>query len=900
MRLINMRVEGLTYPLGVDTATPAFSWQVVVDRPNWRQSAFQVLVAADAEQVQTHNDLLWDSGRFAGDYPQAVPQSGLTIASMERYCWQVRVWDETGQASEWSAPAWFGTGMLRPTDWQARWIGRGLADEPVCDLQRFQEESKVLADLIPDDHIDPRSTLLRREIQLPDRPVEATVFVTGLGFYELYINGRKVGDHVLAPSRTDYRFRVLYDAYEATGLLHAGLNGLGLWLGNGWYNPLKKHWNWRMQWHGSPRAILQLHLRYADGRTEVLGTDRTWTTRPGPITCSCIYDGETYDARLEHPGWSEASFDDTSWAPANEVSPPGGVLRWHDLEPIRVTEHISPSRLAEPRPGTFVFDMGQNFAGWARLRAAGPAGSTITVRSAENLYPDGTLNNLTSADARQADTFILAGAGLETYEPRFSYHGGQYIEMTGHPARPTLDSIEGCVIRSDCAQSGTFECDNEAINHIHRCTVWSQKSNMPGLPTDDCQRAERLGWLGDAHVGFGQAVANFEMDRFYRKYLRDLESAQHASGEMPIIAPRPVHEAGSVCWGSAYPLLTWYHYREFGDRRILQEHLEGLRRYVQFMLGTATDFILPPDRFGDHTSPVPGWKHTKPSLASTWYFLYDSLIVSWAAGILGREDLSREHAHLAQRITQAFNARFLDPATGWYGEGTQCEQVMPLYLDIVPRESRKAAVAQLVAAIEKDWNGHIAAGILGTRYMLECLDRLGRSDLAWRMVTQTTHPSWINMCQGRTTLSETWDQLGGTNNHIMYGCVDAWFYGTLAGIVVDESAVPDRRLVLQPYFAPGLGYCRAQRPTIHGPVHSHWRRQDSAILWNVDVPAAATAVVRIRQAPELEIRLQGRAVWPAPAEGGPLAGLLQPVMQGQGVIELHIGSGRHSFEIAPK
>lgn len=900
MRLVNMRVEGLVYPLGVDTAMPAFSWQVVADRPNWRQSAFQVRVAANAERVRSGDDLLWDSGRLACDYPQAVPQSGLAIASMDRYCWQVRVWDQTGQACQWSEPAWFGTGMLRPTDWRARWIGRGSADEPVCDLQRFQEESKVLLDLIPDECIDPRSTLLRREIALRDRPVRATAFVTGLGFYELHINGRKVGDHELAPSRTDYRFSVLYDAYDVTGLLHGGANGLGLWLGNGWYNPLKKHWNWRMQWHGSPRAILQMHLHYADGRTEVLGTDLMWTTSPGPITSSCIYDGETYDARLEQPGWAEASFDDASWAQANEVPPPAGVLRWHDLEPIRVTEHISPSRLTQPQPGTFVFDMGQNFAGWARLRVAGPAGSAITVRFAENVHPEGMLNDSTSEDACQADTFLLGGQGLETYEPRFTYHGGQHVEMTGHPSQPTPDAIEGCVIRSDCAQGGTFECDNEAINHIHRCTVWSQKSNMPGLPTDDCQRAERLGWLGDAHVGFHQAVANFEMDRFYRKYLRDLAAAQHASGEMPIIAPRPVHEAGSVCWGSAYPLLTWYHYQEFGDRRVLQEHLEGLRRYVQFMMGTATDYILPSDRFGDHTSPVPGWKHSKPTLASTWYFLYDSLIVSWAAGVLGLEDLAREQAQLAQRITQAFNACFLDPATGKYGEGTQCEQVMPLYLGIVPPESREAAVGRLVAAIEEEWNGHLGAGILGTRYMLECLDRLGRTDLAWRIVAQTTHPSWINMCKGRTTLSETWDPTRGTNNHIMYGCVDAWFYSTLAGIVVDESAPPDRRLVLQPYFAADMGDCRATRPTIRGPVHSHWRRQGGAILWNVDVPAGATAIVRIRQVPQLQIRLQGQAIWPASTEGALAAGLPGPVMQDHGILEVQIGSGRTTFEIAAK
>jgi alpha-L-rhamnosidase len=913
-----LQVESLSSPLGLDACCPAFRWRVETSRRGWGQSAYRVVVARTPQALADESPLLWDSGKTADSSSRAVPPS-LPLASAQSYWWKVRVWDDAHEPSDWSEPARFGTGVLRPEEWQARWIGAGPIHEARYDLQRFAAEPAVMTALIPDDAIDLRSVLLRRSLNLPERPAAARVFVTGLGFYELYLNGRKVGDHVLAPSRTNYLTSVLYDAFDVTDLLGSGQNVLGIMLGNGWYNPPKEHWNWRMQWHGSPRGILQCHIEYADGRREVVASDGSWKTHSGPITFSCIYGGEEYDARLEQAGWAEAGFDDSSWGSANEVEPPGGRLAYHALPPIRVTEHVRPIAMTQPKPGMVVYDMGQNFAGWVRLRVRGPRGTAVALRFAENVKPDGTLNNSTSKDARQSDTYILRGDGREeVYEPRFTYHGFQYVEMTGYPGLPDLDTIEGCVIRSACRQLGSFQCGHETIDHIHRCTVWSQKSNMPGLPTDDCQRAERLGWLADAHVGFAEAVCNFEMDSFYRKYLRDLAQAQYPSGEMPLIAPYPLDKGDNgVCWGSAYPLIAWYHYQNFGDARVLREHLDGLRRYVDWMVGQADNLIAPPDPLGDWNSSIPGFKQGQPELASTWYLYYDSLIVSQAAGVLGLEDLHRQYRQLAEQVRDAFNRRFLDAKTGQYGEGTQCEQVMPLYLDMVPPEQLKLAQQRLLIALEFLSDGHIAVGILGARYILEYLDRIGRSDMAWRAVTKTSFPSWGRLCQGRTTLGECWNGWG-TKNHVMLGVVDAWFHWALGGIRVDESASGADRLVLQPFFAPGLDHCRCVRPTVRGQVWSHWQREgrelswckpdewsdhfdpsrwqreNRGIRWSIGIPAGNKARVTLALPPGGTLHEGGTLLWDGrPAKDAP--GVDEVADLGDGRVQLVLGSGQYDL-----
>lgn len=932
MQILELQVENLSSPQGLDELRPAFSWQVQTSRRAWRQKRCRVLLAATSDALANESPLIWDSGFLVSDSPSLVPSEPLPLKSSTRYWWKVQVEDETGQLSPWSETESFGTGIVRPQDWQAKWIGAGPSHEVKHDLQRFAKEPEVMKTLIPDESIDLRSVLLRKSFNLSRRPISARVFVTGLGFYELALNGRKVGDQVLAPSRTEYQQSVLYDAFDITDLLRSGQNVLGIMLGNGWYNTPKEHWSWKMQWHGSPRAILQCHLEYADGSTEVIRSDDSWKTHSGPITFSCIYDGEDYDARLEQIGWNDTDFDASTWKTANIVEAPGGRLVYHHLPPIRVTEHIRPISMSQPRPGTVIFDLGQNFAGWVRLRVKGPKGTTVTLRFTENVKHDGTLNNRTSPDARQSDIYILRGDNREEiYGPRFTYHGFQYVEMTGFPGQPDLDTILGCVIRSDCRQIGSFNCWHQLIDHIHRCTVWAQKSNMPGLPTDDCQRAERMGWLADAQISFSHVVGNFEMAAFYRKYLRDLAQSQYANGEMPCVAPRPVRgnctreardDGDFFCWGAAYPLMTWEYYQQFGDKRILQEHLEGIKRFVDWMLSRSTNFILPVDHLADHNSAIPGRENGKPELASTWYFYFSCLIVARAAGVLGLEALNRQYTQLADQIREAFNRRFLNPASGQYGDGTQCEQLMPLYLDMVPSELVRKVQMKMLISIEFLWDGHLALGILGTRYILEYLDRIGRNDIAWRAVTKDSFPSWGRLCEGRTTLGECWNRWG-TKNHPMFGVVDAWFHRALGGIRVDESANGADRLILEPYFALDLNRCRCVHPSTHGQVWSHWQRdrrgdphfrveewsdhfdmttwrqEGHTIFWFLEIPAGAQARAIIPIIPGTSVREGDQVIWNQGVVQDLSPGLLSIEALTDNRLQIVLGSGKFTFQFSP-
>ena len=888
-----LRINDLVCPLGLDDASPALSWQLAwPPERDQGQSACQVLVASGRGLLAGDRADIWDSGKVASSRSTYTCYAGPALRSVGTYWWKVRIWDRRGQPTPWSEPAGFGTGLFDAADWRARWIGRGPCREPHLPHERFSRDFEKYLDTV---EVDGRSTLLRKEFA-PTKPVRAArVFVSGLGFYELYVNGRRIGEQVNGPARTEYRHRVLYDAFDITDILQDGPNAMGLMLGNGWFNPAKKYWGWRMQWYGSPKAILQCHIDYADGTSEIIRTDGSWRSSAGPITANCIYDGETYDARLEQSGWDSPGFDDSAWSPANVVEAPGGAMRHQALDPIKVTESFAPAAVKQVQPGVFVFDMGQNFAGWVRLRATGPAGTSVRMHFAENIHPDGTLNPATNKLADQTDTYILKGEGEEVWEPRFTYHGFQYVEIAGYPGEPGRDAIEGRVVRSSCPQVGEFTCDNELINHIHRCTVWSQKSNMMGLPTDDCQRPERMGWTGDAHLAFDQHVCNFDLAAFYRKWLWDLSDSQFANGDIPIIAPRPIEESESFCWASAWVLIPWYCYRTYGDIRFLGDHFDGMKRFVEFLRATADGLILPADRYSDHCSAQPGWEHGKPLLTGTWYFYYDTLTLAKAAEALGRDADHRRYSELAQQILAAFNKRFLDTQTGQYDDGSQCSHVMPLYLGMAPAGHRQAVLDHLLADILQNRGGCLSTGILGTRYLLECLEQAGHVELAWQLAVNEKAPSWGAMTAGRTTLSESWGADRGTNNHVMFGAVDAWFYQTLGGIRLDLSLPEPDSLAIAPYFDSPLKQWRAIRAIPAGRVISAGRKKDHSIEWEVEIPANSRGRLSLSVGgkPPAGVRENGREL-----RQGAIPGIRSIETVGDR-LDLVVGSGRYEFVIDP-
>jgi alpha-L-rhamnosidase len=468
LRITELRCEYQQDAVGVDTQHPQLGWQIESLDPGIRQFAYQVLVAKSPELLASDQGDLWDSGKVKSSDSVHVPYLGSALSSRLRCYWKARVWDVSGHRSAWSQTAFWEMGLLRQEDWQGRWIGSGPPQEPRT-ASGFFKSTNELSQVDQPVAVDRRSTLLRKTFVLHKPVSRARLYIAGLGYSEASCNGRRIGDRVLAPAKTNYRKWVLYDIYDLTTRLGPGTNVIGIMLGNGWFNPNPKWWEpYRMQWFGSKRALVQLHLEYGDGSSEVIISDNSWKTALGPILNSCVYDGEVYDAREELPNWDKAVTNDADWVPANVVEPPGGVLMSHLMPPIRVVEHIPALAVKHPKTGVQVFDFGQNFAGWARLSASGPRGTRIQLRYAEDVREDGSLDVTSNEKAEATDIYLMKGEGVEVYEPRFTFHGFRYVELTGFPGEPELTNLLGCVVHTDCANTGSFVCGNELLNRIHR------------------------------------------------------------------------------------------------------------------------------------------------------------------------------------------------------------------------------------------------------------------------------------------------------------------------------------------------------------------------------------------------------------------------------------------------
>lgn len=885
LRPANLRCEYTTNPTGVEAGRPRLSWELESPQRNQQQSAYHVLVSSTQELLRANKGDLWDSGPIKSTKPVHVKYGGSLLRSRQSCWWKVRVWDGDGKASGWSALASWEMGLLRPEDWKAQWIGSGPAREP-RPPEGFFKSTKEHTNLVRQVSVDGRSTLLRKTF-VAGKPIHrAEVYVTGLGYYELSCNGQRVGDRVLAPAKSNYRKWVLYDIYDVTAQLQAGTNVLGITLGNGWFNPYQKWWEpYRMQWFGSKRALLQLHIEYADGTSDLVVSDNSWKTAPGPVASACIFDGEVYDATQEVAGWDQPQFDDAKWRNVNVVEPPGGVLTSHLMPAIKVVEHIKPVSVTSPKAGVYVFDLGQNFAGWARLTAEGPRGTRITLRYAEDLKPDGTIDVKSNERALATDVYAMKGQGREVYEPRFTFHGFRYVEVTGFPGAPKLDNLLGCVVHTACESTGEFTCDNELINRIHRATRWAQRSNLMGYPMDCPQRDERLGWFGDAMVSMEEAMFNFDLPLFYRQWLNGVRFNQNESnGDISIVSPRPyIPDEPDPTWSSAYLVMLWQYYVHYGDRAFLADHFDSMKRYVDYLGTQATNHILPQYWIGDWGTIVEGWKEGEPVSVVTAFYYYDAVIVAKAAGVLGRQKEAEQYTALADQIKAALNHKFYDREKRQYEKGTQFSNAFPLFLDLVEPSEQTAVLDNILRDLEKR-NGHFNVGVLGAKYLIDALTQFGRADVAFKLATQTGYPSWAHMLEGgRTTLSEFWN-LKGSHNHVMMGSIDGWFYRTLAGIQPDETRPGFEHITIKPYIPDPMSFVRASTQTVRGRVAVEWTKQAGSLQLKVSIPGNCTATVHVPAT-------SAKQVQSMPA--------LKPARLERGTVVFEIGSGSYEFLVVP-
>jgi alpha-L-rhamnosidase len=825
----DLRCEYLVNPLGIDSVHPRLSWILESGERGEKQTAYQILVAGSLQALKKDQGDLWDSGEVSSDQTTFVAYAGLPLTAREACFWKVRSWDKDGKVSAWSDVASWEMGMLDAGDWQAKWIGRttNIDEQP--------------------------APLFRHEIVLDGSIKKVRAYICGLGYYELHVNGEKVGDHLLDPGYTRYDRRDLYVAYDVTPFFKRGANAVGVILGNGWFNvQTKAVWDFhKAPWREAPRLLLSLVIEYTDGRTVTLGSDDTWKTATGPIIFDSIYGGENYDARLEIPGWDKPGFDDKAWSPAAVVSAPEGKLAAEMMPPIKADGVIKPVKVTEPKPGVFLFDMGQAFAGVTELKVHGAAGRKITVRHGERLFADGSLDTrdigqhvkrMGKDQQYQMDTYILKGTGTETWRARFTYYGFQYVEVTGFPGRPTLDSIRGIFTHSAVPVAGKFECSNPLLNKIWRAGRWSYLSNLQGIPTD-CPHREKNGWTGDAHLAAEQGIYNFMPAGVYTKWINDLGDEQQASGKLPGIVPTSgwgYSWGNGPAWDSAFALIPFYLYEYYGDTQPLRDHYDGLKRYVDYLTSRASNNIV--DIGLNDWAPYK--TETPADITDTAYYYRDTKIVALAASLLGKTEKAAAYTQLAARIKDSFNARFFHADTGTYGNGGQTSLSCALYQGLVEPENQARVLQNLVAAVAKA-NGHIDTGILGAKYILNALTENGRPDVAYQIASQKDLPSWGWWIeQGATTLWEQWNG-SESRNHIMYGDISAWFYKALAGINEDPSEPGFKHFIIRPQPVGDLTSAEAEYDSIHGKIRSAWKIKDGKFHLNVVVPVNTTATIYV-------------------------------------------------------
>jgi alpha-L-rhamnosidase len=884
-----LRVEYLTNPVGIDAARPRLSWRLASTTRNTMQAAYQVQVASTEANLTRGKDLLWDSGKVVSDASVFVDYGGPTMVSRTRYYWRVRVWDSGRRASPWSPGAYWETGLLHSEDWTAQWIG---------------PRPSAL------DSLPSPSPLLRRVFRVAGPVRSARLYVTSHGLYELHLNGQRVGDQLFTPGWTSYRRRLQYQTYDVTSLLRPGENAVAAMLADGWYRGYLGFFGQRNLYGRQLALRVQLEIRYPDGRTERVTSDADWKTTPGPVLASDIYRGETYDARRELLGWTAARYDARAWAAVALLDPTPATLVAPVAPPVRRVRELRPVAIRHAPSGEAVFDLGQNFTGWARLLVRGSAGTTVTLRYAEVLDRDGNLYTGNLRGASQTDRYTLKGEGNEVYEPHFTFHGFRYVAVVGLPETPDTATITGIAVSSDLAQTGLLVTSDSLLNRLQQNIFWGQRSNFLDVPTDCPQRDERLGWTGDAQVFARTAAFNLDVAGFFAKWLADLAADQDSSGSVPWVIPNPLggdsaRFAGTAGWADAAVIIPWTMYVIYGDRRLLERQYASMRAWVEYARRRAgPDLVWKPGwQFGDwlalHSDDpsYPG-ATTGTDLIATAFLAHSADLLARTATVLGRDADATAYGALFHAVRASFNREFVSSA-GRVGENTQTAYTLALAFDLLADSLVPVAASRLAQDVRAR-DEHLTTGFLGTPYLLHVLSRTGQARVAFALLTQRTYPSWLYpITRGATTMWERWDGIRPDSsfqnpemnsfNHYAFGAVGDWMYQTIGGIDVDPAAPGYRRSRIAPRPGAGLTSASASLETLYGPLTSAWRLEPEHFVLDLTVPVNTSA----------EVTLWDTSIDRVQEGGLPLsavAGVRAARQRGNDVI-VTVGSGRYAFAV---
>lgn len=849
--VMQLKCEYQTNPMGIDIENPRLSWQIASEKLNVMQTAYEIRTAYKKNDLNTQNNIVWNSGKIESDQSVNVVYAGPKTPEKQRVWWQVRIWDQDNNASDWSEAAFWETGLVNSDLWLADWIS--LPNE---------KESK---ESLPVHYY-------RNEFNLDKEVESARLYASAKGLYEIYLNGEKVGDQLFTPGWTSYKNRIQYQTYDVTEILEKN-NALGTMLGEGWYRGYIG-FNGQRNYYGDKLAlIVQLEIAYKDGSSETIVSDGSWKVSTGPILKSDIYNGELYDANLEKPGWNTVAYNASNWENAMVMDFSKDVLVSPQGESIKAIEElVAVEKITTPK-GELVYDLGQNMVGWARLKMYGQKGDVIRIIFAEVLDKEGNFYTANLRSAECTDTYVFGKTGEVIYEPTFTFHGFRFVKIEGLKEALPLENVIGVVIHSDMEQTGTFECNNELINQLQHNIQWGQKGNFLDVPTDCPQRDERLGWTGDAQAFSMTAAYNFDVAPFYTKWMKDVALDQSDNGRVPHVIPDVLNgQGGATGWADAVAIIPWTVYKIYNDKRILEESYPAITKWIAYMKERAgEDYLWTGDsHFGDWlayattSSDYPG-ATTEKDLLATAYFYYTTTLSAKMANILGKTSDEQYYIQMAGNIKDAFIKEFVTP-NGRLVSHTQTAYVIALSFDLIPENRVQKAADYLASDVEKF--GHLTTGFVGTPLLCHTLSAIGRDDLAYMLLNRKEYPSWLYpVTQGATTIWERWDgqkpdgtfQDVGMNsfNHYAYGAIGEWLYSHVAGIQVDENQPGYKHFMLAPNPGGELYDVKASFKSMYGVIVSNWREQKGILEYHVQIPPNTSATVVLPDANLNEVEMLG-------------------------------------------
>ena len=914
---LNLRTEYKDNPV-TDELQPRLSWELRSAIRGQEQTAYQLIVATSPRLLNESSADLWNTGKLKSNETNQIVYKGKALAPRTICYWKVRAWDKNGIPGAWSDVAKWEIGLISKSNWKANWIGNDL---------NHLGKGKV--------YNLPPAPFFRKEINLLGQIKKARLYVTALGLYEFYINGKKIGADNFTPGWTDYNKRVYYQVYDVTKNVTSGKNAVGSIISEGWYagylgyalltkNPVVKHFYGKV-----PLLKAEIEVEYTDGRKQIIGTDETWKTSHGPLVEADILNGETYDARLEFNGWNKPGFADKDWKNA-ELYPDNEdrVMTVYPGNPVKVYKNLSVVKVIPQKDGKYLFDLGQNFAGNVRLRVRGKAGDSIILRYGEMLFPDGRLMTENLRKARATDTYILRGDPQgETYIPKFTYHGFQYVEVAGFQEKPGPDAITGIVLSSATPVTGDFVTDNKMVNQLYHNIVWSQRSNYFEVPTDCPQRDERLGWTGDAQTYVQSATFNNDIAAFFTKWEVDLNDAQRPDQTFPIFAPAPnirITDTYSPGWSEAGIICPYTIYKAYGDTRIISRSWPNMTAYMNFLENKSSQTYLFKEGSFEDISPKGGFgdwlsvgKKTPPDMLATMYYAYIASMMSEMAHAIGSFEDEKKYALVFDKIKTAYRKHYMDSTGRFitnvkvYGDGkgyvdgemgfdghTQTAYANAIYMNILQPEEQEKAGNWLTELIRGN-GGNLSTGFLGVRPLLPALSATGHGDEAYKLLLNTNYPSWgYEVLNGANTVWERWNSYvkgdGFTNNagmnsfnHYAFGSVNEWLFGNAAGIKVAQPGF--RTFIIKPEIASaGVNYVKASYNSVNGQIMSSWLRKGKQLDLNITIPVNTKAELYIPTGSE-----QGVMINKKPLKEFPW---IKVKGYKDGLMVLEIGSGNYNFQ----